>query len=261
MKAAGGDGKRVARGAKSSQGVRDGAVARKRPVSVIRSPGRPKSYPAADDVATRRMILDAALQTFSLHGFEGTSITGIARLHRVSPPLIHYYFKTKDELWRAAMDQGIGDMVRNLQEICDELVESDSIARLKFFIRRFIALVAEKPAVFRVIVRESDTPNPRLTWLAHHYMTPLFTLVTGLVDQAQKAGRLKSVAPPYHMAQIITGACYHFLSSRNRMLETYEVDVNTREIRERHSNAVIDILFTGMLTPALTDGADPSPVS
>jgi TetR/AcrR family transcriptional regulator len=262
IKAAGGIGKRAALRAKPGAEIRDGAeeTARKKPVAVTRSPGRPKGYVPADDVATRRMILDAALQTFSLHGFEGASITSIARLHRVSPPLIHYYFKSKDELWRAAMDQGIGDMVQNLQAICDELVESDSIARLKFFIRRYIGIVIEKPAVFRVIVRESDTPNPRLTWLAHHYMTPLYTLVTGLVDQAQKAGRLKSVAPPYHMAQIITGAAYHFLASRNRVLESYGVDVNTREVREMHANAVIDILFNGMLTSAAA-GTDPLPTS
>lgn len=263
MKAAGGNGKRVAGRSKPSGDARGGAErkARKKPVPVIRSPGRPRGYAQADEVATRRMILDAALQTFSLQGFEGASITNIARLHRVSPPLIHYYFKTKDELWRAAMDQGIGDMVQNLQAICDELVESDSIARLKFFVRRYIAIVLERPAVFRIIVRESDAPNPRLTWLAHHYMTPFYTLLTGLVDEAQKAGRLKSVAPPYHMSQIITGAAYHFLAGRNRMLESYGVDVNTREIRERHANAVIDILFTGMLTSAAADGTDPLPPS
>jgi TetR/AcrR family transcriptional regulator len=224
-------------------------ASRKRPVPITRRRGRPRTD-SADETATRRMILEAALQTFSLQGYEGASITGIARLHRVSPPLIHYYFKSKEELWRAAMDQGIGDMFTNLQEVCAELVESDSIARLKFFIRRYTALVAEKPAVFRVIVRESDVPNPRLTWLAHHYMTPMFKLIAGLVEEAQKAGRLKSIVPPYHMAQIITGASYHFLASRNRLLESFNVDVNTREIRERHSNAVIDILFTGMLTSA-----------
>ena len=219
-----------------------------------RSAGRPKSYGSNDDLATRRVILEAALQTFSLYGFEGASITRIARTHGVSPPLIHYYFETKDELWRAAMEQGIGDMVRNLEEISAELVESDCIARLKFFIRRYLGIVAERPAVFRVIVRESDMPSPRLTWLAHHYMTPLYQLIAGLIEQAQAAGRLKTVAPPYHMAQIITGACYHFLASRNRMLETYGIEVNTREIRELHSNAVIEILFTGMLTPTSADG-------
>jgi TetR/AcrR family transcriptional regulator len=201
-------------------------------------------------MATRRMILEAALQTFSLYGYDGSSITSIARLHRVSPPLIHYYFKSKEDLWRAAMDQGIGDMFTNLLEVCSELVESDSVARLKFFIRRYMALVAEKPAVFRVIVRESDLPNPRLKWLAHHYMTPMFKLIADLVEDAQKSGQVKAIVPPYHMAQIITGASYHFLASRNRLLESFGVDVNTREIRERHSNAVIDILFTGMLTAA-----------
>jgi TetR/AcrR family transcriptional regulator len=229
----------------------------KSPVAAARNPGRPRGYAQADNVATRRMILEAALQTFSLRGFEGSSVTGIARLHRVSPPLVHYYFKSKDELWRAAMDQGIGAMVHDLEQVCQELVESDCIARLKFFIRRYIAIVAERPAVFLIIVRESDMPSPRLTWLAHHYMTPLYTLVTELVEQAQKTGRLNSVVPPYHVAQIITGACHHFLASRHRMLEKYRIDVNTREIRELHGNAVIDILFNGMLVPAAGGGPAP----
>jgi TetR/AcrR family transcriptional regulator len=242
------NGRRKTSLAQVSSGVRQGkAPARKQPVAGVRTPGRPKAVPHADDAASRRMILEAALQSFSQFGFDGSSITSIARLHRVSPPLIHYYFKSKDELWRAAMDQGIGDMVRNIQAICAEMIESDSIARLKFFIRRYVAIVAEKPAVFRVIIRESDMPGPRLTWLAQNYMTPLYTLVTGLVERAQSGGKLKSIVPPYHMAQIITGACYHFLSSRNRLLATYGVDVNIREIRELHANAVIDILFTGML--------------
>jgi TetR/AcrR family transcriptional regulator len=229
--------------------------ARKKAGHGMRNAGRPKSVAAGDDLATRRLILDAALQTFSLYGFDGASITRIARLHRVSPPLIHYYFANKDELWRAAMDQGIGAMVSDLQEICREMVEADCIARLKFFIRRYLGMVAERRAVFRVIVRESDMPNPRLTWLAHHYMTPLYRLIAGLIEEAQTAGRLKCIAPPYHMAQIITGACYHFLASRNRLLETYGIDVDTPEIRERHSNAVLEILFTGMLTPAERTGA------
>ena len=37
-------------------------------------------------------------------------------------------------------------------------------------------------------------------------------------------------------------------------LETYGIEVNTREIRELHANAVIEILFTGMLKLSPTDG-------
>src|ERR1700682_5152765 len=74
------------------------SVARKRLKSNLqptRGAGRPKSYGSNDDLPPRRGILEAALQCFSLYGFDGASITRIARTHGVSPPLIHYYFETK----------------------------------------------------------------------------------------------------------------------------------------------------------------------
>jgi hypothetical protein len=130
-----------------------------------------------------------------------------------------------------------------------DLTEFDSVSRLKFFIRRYIAILADRPEVFRVIVRESETRGPRLSWLSKTYLAPLYSLFTTLVESAQSDGKIKDIVPPYHLSQIIAGASYQFLASRNRMLEAYGVDVLSKEIRERHANAVLDILFTGMLTP------------
>jgi TetR/AcrR family transcriptional regulator len=210
--------------------------------------GRPPKLNASDEGATRRAILDAALKTFSIHGFAGTSIADIAREHPVSPALIHYYFDTKEELWRAALEYGIGDVLRNLQETMRDLTEFDSVSRLKFFIRRYIAIVADRPEVFRVIIRESETRGPRLTWLSKNYLAPLYSLFTELVEVAQAEGKIKKIVPSYHLSQIVAGASYQFIASRNRMLEAYGVDVLTNEAREQHANAVLDILFTGMLT-------------
>jgi AcrR family transcriptional regulator len=202
----------------------------------------------ADDGEMRSRILDAALKTFSLHGFEGASIADIARSHDVSPALIHYYFANKEELWRSALDYGIGDVLLNLGETMGDLAEVDSVGRLKFFIRRYIAIVAERPEVFRVIIRDSETRGPRLTWLSKKHLTPLYSLFTNLVEAAQAEGKIKAVVPPYHLSQIIAGACYHFIASRNRMLEAYGVDVASKEIRDRHANAVLEVLFAGMLS-------------
>ena len=209
--------------------------------------GRPRNSGAADEGETRKRILDAALRTFSLHGFGGASIADIARQHSVSPTLIHYYFANKEELWRSALEYGLGDVLRNLNETMADLAEFDSVGRLKFFIRRYIAILAERPEVFRVIIRESESRGPRLTWLSKKYLAPLYSLFTGLVEAAQKDGKIKSMVPPYHLSQIIAGASYQFIASRNRMLEAYGVDVLTREVRDRHTNAVLDVLFSGML--------------
>ncbi|MBL4801604.1 MAG: TetR/AcrR family transcriptional regulator [Emcibacter sp.] len=197
-----------------------------------RSRGRPKGTVSADDVYTRKNILDAALKTFSVHGYEGGSIAKIARLHRVSPPLIHYYFKDKEELWRAAINHGIGNMIEELQEIISHLSEVDSLNRLKFFVRRFIALIAERPDVFSLIIRESEITGPRLDWLSKNYLNPLYSVVLGLVEDAQEEGVIKNSAPSYHIVQVIMGACYHFISSRNRMMAVYGIDTHSREMRE-----------------------------
>jgi AcrR family transcriptional regulator len=212
------------------------------------SPGRLHSPGALEDRARRRTILNAALKTFSTHGFSGGSIAKVARNHGVSPALIHYYFQNKSELWRAALDHGIGDVVRELSDRLDDLTDLDSVSRLKFFIRRYIAIVAERPEVFDIITREGETAGPRLAWLTRQHLTPLYDLWTTLIEAAQAEGKIKATIPPYHLSQIIAGASYQFMASRVRMREVYGIDVSTKELRDRHTNAVLDVLFAGMLT-------------
>ncbi len=208
------------------------------------SRGRPK---AQDDTAARRRILDTALKVFSLSGFDGVSIADVARCHEVSAALIHYYFDNKEELWWAALDSGIGDVLSNLEETMYDSSGFDCVDRLKFFIRRYIAIVAERPEAFRIIIRETETPGPRLSRIYNRYLTPLYALFTELVERAQSEGKLKFDLPSYHYCQIIAGASSHFIASRNRMLEAYGVDPMDRDVRERHTNAVIEFLFNGML--------------
>jgi len=212
------------------------------------SPRRVHSPGALDDRARRRTILNAALKTFSAHGFSGGSIAKVARNHGVSPALIHYYFQNKNELWHAALDYGIGDVVRELTDRLDDLTDLDSVSRLKYFIRRYIAIVSERPEVFDIITREGETSGPRLAWLTRQHLTPLYNLWTALIEAAQAEGKIKVTIPAYHLSQIIAGASYQFMASRVRMREVYGVDVSTKELRDRHANAVLDVVLTGMLT-------------
>ncbi len=105
-----------------------------------------------------------------------------------------------------------------------------------------------------MIIRESESRGERLTWLSTKYLAPLYKIFTNLVEAAQSEGKIKSIVPSYHLSQIIAGASYHFIASHNRMLEAYGIDVLTREVRDRHTQAVLDVLFYGMLN----DRSDPS---
>jgi AcrR family transcriptional regulator len=53
---------------------------------------------------TREAILAAAREAFAERGFDAASIRGIATSAGVDPALVHHYFGTKEQLFRACMD-------------------------------------------------------------------------------------------------------------------------------------------------------------
>src|SRR5580692_7648581 len=64
-----------------------------------RAPSGPERQRDAD--RSRRALLDAALEEFSLHGFAGARVADIARRAGVNKQLINYYFGSKEGLYLA----------------------------------------------------------------------------------------------------------------------------------------------------------------
>jgi AcrR family transcriptional regulator len=56
------------------------------------------------DSGTRAAILAAARARFATHGYDRTRIRDVAADATVDPALVHYFFKTKDGLFAAAME-------------------------------------------------------------------------------------------------------------------------------------------------------------
>ena len=63
--------------------------------------GRPPKARAAGAADTRDLILDAAEDLFSKHGFYGVTIREVAREAGVDTALVHYYFGAKRDLFDA----------------------------------------------------------------------------------------------------------------------------------------------------------------
>ncbi|MDT3399972.1 TetR family transcriptional regulator [Streptomyces sp. B1866] len=69
-----------------------------------RGRGRPARTSAAAAPAARDRILEAARNEFAAHGYDRTSIRGIAKAADVDPALVHHYFGTKDQVFAAAIE-------------------------------------------------------------------------------------------------------------------------------------------------------------
>jgi AcrR family transcriptional regulator len=66
--------------------------------------GRPARTAEATGPGARERILEAARTEFAEHGYDKTSIRGIAKKAGVDAALVHHYFGTKDEVFAAAIE-------------------------------------------------------------------------------------------------------------------------------------------------------------
>jgi AcrR family transcriptional regulator len=99
--------------------------------------------PGASD--TRETILAAARERFAAHGYDRTRIRDVARDAHVDPALVHYFFRSKDGLFAAAMElplrpadvlgpplaegiPGLGErLVRRMLSVWDDPVNRSSL--------------------------------------------------------------------------------------------------------------------------------------
>src|SRR6516164_8790856 len=74
----------------------------KKSTSLIRTPGRPAGSTEGD---MRLRLLNSATELFAVHGVGATSFAMIGKHAGVTPAMLHYYFKERDQLLDAVVEE------------------------------------------------------------------------------------------------------------------------------------------------------------
>ena len=80
-------------------------------------------------------ILKAATEVFARKGFDGARMSDIAALSGLPRPNVHYYFRTKQDVYRRLIGGVIGDWDKALENIAADREPADALAayvRAKF---------------------------------------------------------------------------------------------------------------------------------
>ncbi len=135
--------------------------------------------------ATRERILEAAVETFAEKGFLGSSTREVARRADTNQGLITYYFRSKEELWRAAADRIFEGLETRLAKRLGALEATDRRERAREAIREYVRFAAAQPELFRIMVDEGRVADDRMNWLVDAHLRPYFEAISGaLMDVA-----------------------------------------------------------------------------
>jgi AcrR family transcriptional regulator len=118
-------------------------------------------------------LILAAVEAFSLSGYDGVTLRDIERLAGVNRGLAAYHFKTKDGLWHAALDWLMGEFEREWSRYRDLLPLVSPQERQRVMMRVYVRFVAKHPEFFRLLVLEGDSRTDRAKVLVDQYLRRL----------------------------------------------------------------------------------------
>jgi AcrR family transcriptional regulator len=99
----------------------------------------------------RPEVLDAALDLFLEHGYDGTSMQAVADRAGVTKPVVYACFPGKDELFRALLAREEDRILAEIQGAFDSADLSDPETTLIEGYTGFLGAVADYPEVYRLI--------------------------------------------------------------------------------------------------------------
>ena len=119
---------------------------------------------------TQRAILDAAEEIFARHGLQGTRVREIADAAGVNVATLYNYYKNKEALYEAVLDQGIQPVTEAIK-----VLSSNGVGEIssRDIINTVLSHLQQRPHVSRLIYLEAISEGAFLKKIAAKWFRPL----------------------------------------------------------------------------------------
>jgi TetR/AcrR family transcriptional regulator len=154
----------------------------------------------------RQVILDAALEVFSTHGFRGATLDQIAERAGLSKPNLLYYFPSKEAV-HAALLTGLLDTWLDPLKAMDP--KGNPVEEVLAYVRRKLDLSRDFPRESRLFAGEIIQGAPRLAGVIEGDLRALVQQKAGTLQAWMAEGRIAQV-DPVHLIFSIWALTQHY---------------------------------------------------
>jgi TetR/AcrR family transcriptional regulator len=200
--------------------------------------------------ASRAAILRAAAEEFAEHGIAGARTEAIAREARVNKALLYYYFKDKETLYGAVLDNAFSGLKATVFRVLD----SDLPAREKImtYAGTYFDFIASNQVYPRLMQREMmrarEGHSPHIEKLVKNYFQPIYARVGELLRKGIAEGEFRKIDPAHFIPSMVAMIIFYF-SSAPLMQKIVRFNPLTPErIAERRA-AVLDFISAALFRP------------
>jgi TetR/AcrR family transcriptional regulator len=200
--------------------------------------------------ASRAAILRAAAEEFAEHGIAGARTEAIAREARVNKALLYYYFKDKETLYGAVLDNAFSGLKATVFRVLDsDLPPREKIMTYAGTYFDFIASNQVYPRLMqREMMRAREGHSPHIEKLVKNYLQPIFARVGELLRKGIAEGEFRKIDPVHFIPSMVAMIIFYFSSAPLMQKIVRFNPLAPERIAERRA-AVLDFISAALFRP------------
>lgn len=113
-----------------------------------------------NDKLTEEKIFEAATEVFVNKGMDGARMQDIASEAGINKALLHYYYRTKDQLFNAVFEMIARKVLKKFAPVFDDKLTLEE--KVRFFFREHIAFLQDNPKLPGFILNEINRNPARI---------------------------------------------------------------------------------------------------
>jgi AcrR family transcriptional regulator len=151
----------------------------------------------------RELLVQGAMELFAEHGYEGTSMTQIAKASGVTPAVIYDHFPSKAQLAVELLEQQTASLLGFVGKALETAPETES-AQMRAGVEAFFTYVEEHRFAWRMLFR--DPPSDPEVAAAYRQLNGQATMAIAAFLQSGERGALVNYEDPDQTAEIFAEA-------------------------------------------------------
>ena len=207
----------------------------KTPVPTEESPARPRNGEARTNAKQDR-ILQAAIDVFAEHGYFNARVSDIARKADVADGTIYLYFKSKEQILMAALENAFD---RFLHMANRELADiQDPREKLKRLAELHLSSLSSNRGLAMVFQTELRQSAKFLSEFSHKHLSSYFDLIRSIVRDGQQSGVFRK-----SVSDKIAANC--FFGALDAMVTSWLLSERDYPLAAA-ATALVDVILAGM---------------
>lgn len=180
-----------------------------------------------DPVASQSDLLQAAISEFAEHGFEGGRVDRIASAAGVNKQLLYYYYGSKSDLYRAALEHVYAEIRAAEQEL--HLGDLPPTEAMRILVSFSFDYLEKHPAFLSLISDENRMAGRHLKGSdkVAEMHSPLIAMIRDTLDRGIAKGVFHDRFDPVNLYLSIAGLGFFYFANRSTLAIIFNRDMTS----------------------------------